>query len=176
MQVHCQGYEQQVYFEALDQRLSAVEQQQRKLVRGLLLVIKAIRYQGMLVERVLKKLEEGIRRCLGRTKRYLVLKEGFRLLFIPLVDIVFIRAAGDYVQLTLREGSRFRKEAGLYSTTLTELEVELEGTDLIRVNRKGFVNMRYVEVARGDVIWVKGQEVTLSARYAEKFYGLLGKL
>ena len=91
-----------------------------------------------------------------------------KIMIVPVEDVVWISAAGNYVELNLAD----RKY--LYYSSLSDLELRLDPNQLIRINRSYMVrksavrSLRRVKNGEYFVILSTGDEVKLSRSYRDK--------
>jgi two-component system LytT family response regulator len=109
-----------------------------------------------------------------RLERFLV-KEGDRSRLVPLQEIEWIEAAGNYLKLHGRDGVH------LVRGTLKLVESRLDPAHFARIHRTVIVNLdriRYLEPwSHGDqlVVLESGARLTLSRRFRDRMPGTLGE-
>jgi two-component system LytT family response regulator len=105
----------------------------------------------------------------------LVVKNGGRVVFLPVEEVAWIEAAGVYVQL--HTGT----SAWLHRVSMNELESKLDPQRFLRIHRSTIVNIRKIKelqpYSHGDylVILQSGQELKLSRNYRAKLEAMLGQ-
>lgn len=106
---------------------------------------------------------------------HLFIEVGNRPQFIRIRDIVFIEAAGDYVQLVLNEGQK-----ALVLSSLGKIEERLPTEHFIRIHRSVVINLNYVdrfEALPNNAYQVfmrhHNEPLRMSRRYARKIRGRL---
>jgi two-component system, LytTR family, response regulator len=105
----------------------------------------------------------------------LVVKNGGRVVFLPVEEIAWIEAAGVYVQL--HTGT----SAWLHRVSMNELESKLDPQRFFRLHRSTIVNIRKIKElqpqSHGDylVVLQNGQELKLSRNYRAKLEAVLGQ-
>lgn len=110
-------------------------------------------------------LRQGIMKRGGRGLKFITLREEHRNVPVELATIVAIRTAGNYV----------RVNNTLYLATMDELEAQLEGTRLARINRFTIIHCDRVAYFKGDVISMGDDiEETLSVEYRDHFLYVMG--
>ena len=125
-----------------------------------------------LAERLDRVLEQAASR--PRLERFLV-KEGDRSRLVPLQDIEWIEAAGNYLKLHGKDGVH------LVRGTLKLVETRLDPARFARIHRTVIVNLdriRYLEPwSHGDqlVVLESGARLTLSRRFRDRMPGTLGE-
>lgn len=72
----------------------------------------------------------------------LELRDGAKRYWLETNDILWVEAAGNYVELHLADRSLLRRQ------TLAALERELDGRDFVRIHRSRLVNARHVSAAQ----------------------------
>lgn len=103
----------------------------------------------------------------------LVVKSGGRIYFVPVDDIDWIEAAGNYVELHVGRTSH------LIRGTMKTLEEELDPTTFARVHRSAIVNIRRIKELQpwfnGEYVIVlnSGDQVTSGGSYREALKELL---
>ena len=108
-----------------------------------------------------------------RLDRFLVRERG-RMFFVPAMDVAWLGAAGNYVELH-RGGATH-----LVRATLTELEDRLDPGVFVRIHRGTIVNLDRVREfqpwSHGDLLVIldDGTELKLSRRYRDRLPGDLG--
>ena len=104
----------------------------------------------------------------ARSLERLLVREGGRMFFVPVTEIVRLSAEGNYVRIHTVSRSHELRE------TLARLEQRLDGRRFVRVHRSEIVNLDFVgEIQRhfhGDLIAVlkNGDAVRVSRRYAAR--------
>jgi two-component system LytT family response regulator len=107
-------------------------------------------------------------------ERFLV-REGERSRFVPVAEIEWIEAAGNYLKLHVRSGTH------LIRATLKQVEARLDPARFIRIHRTAVVNVdriRYLEPwSHGDQIVVleSGVRLTQSRRFRDRLPGTFGE-
>ena len=96
--------------------------------------------------------------------------------FVKLENIIYIKAAGDYSEITTSNGIK-----GLTLKTMKEWETRLPDQYFTRVHRSTIVNMEYIEKLdewfnNSLRVYLKGIEepIIMSRRYAAKLKELMG--
>lgn len=107
-------------------------------------------------------------------KRFVV-KERGRILLVPVQEVDWLEAAGNYVALHRDQNEYLIRE------TFTVLERQLDPRLFVRVHRSTFVRLAVVsQLERIDgndfkIVLASGKELTLSRSYRRKFEARLGK-
>ncbi len=113
-------------------------------------------------------------RSSSRTSRFVV-KENDRILLVPVNDIEWIEASGNYVHLHHRRGMHLVRD------TLTRVEQTLDPHDFVRIHRSAIVRISSVtELERqssGDFVvrLSSGRELTLSRNFRRAFEDRIGR-
>lgn len=100
-------------------------------------------------------------------ERFLVRERG-RSSFVPVAEIDWIEAAGNYLKLHARSGTH------LIRATMKEIEARLDPARFVRIHRTTIVNLdrvRFLEPwSHGDqvVVLQSGEKLTLSRRYRDR--------
>lgn len=117
----------------------------------------------------LARLLEGLLRKAPREAQRLLARDGERLFFIPLREIVRVSADGNYVKVHTAKGQRHHLRE-----TLASLEARLDPERFARIHRSEIVNVDFVAEIQpffhGDytVVLKNGEEVRLSRRYQDR--------
>jgi len=104
-----------------------------------------------------------------RESQRLLVRDGERISFVPLREVVRLSAEGNYVQVHTARGQRH-----LLRQTLASLEARLDPERFARIHRSEIVNMDFVTEVQpafhGDytVRLKNGEEVSLSRRYQDR--------
>jgi two-component system, LytTR family, response regulator len=102
-----------------------------------------------------------------------VVKDKKRIFFVPVANVLWIEAAGNYACIHTATGSHLLRE------TLAHLEEKLAPQNFIRVRKSAIVNGACVNEIRPmfdgvyDIVLAGGTVVTSSRRYAHKLRALL---
>jgi two-component system LytT family response regulator len=126
------------------------------------------------VDERLAALLETLRAERARPER-LVVKAGGRVQFVPVAEIRWIEAEGNYARVHAGETSH------VVRTTLAGLASKLDPKRFLRIHRSTIVNVRYVRELRpwfrGDYVVVMrdGTELTLSRTYRSHVGDALGQ-
>jgi two-component system LytT family response regulator len=118
---------------------------------------------------LLKQIEAGSK-CLER----LVIKSGGRVFFLPVEEVDWIEAEGNYVNVHTAKKSYLLRE------TISSLEAQLDHKKFIRVHRSTIVQISRIQELQSwshgeyHVILYNGTELTLSRNYRENLQGILG--
>lgn len=119
------------------------------------------------LERVLRAVRPEDRRPLER----LLVREGERMFFVPLREVVRLTAEGNYVRVITAKGSHLVRE------TLAGLEARLDPARFARVHRSEVVAVEAVAeiqpLFHGDyeVVLRNGDRVRMSRRYKDRLLG-----
>ncbi|WP_051329733.1 LytTR family DNA-binding domain-containing protein [Niveispirillum irakense] len=104
------------------------------------------------------------------------IRDGARLLRVPIADILAAQSAGNYVEFLLKDGTR-----PLMRTTLTQLGKSLGAQGFLRTHRSWLVNPAHVRAlapeGSGDyaLTLTDGQNIPLSRRYPQALAALRGE-
>jgi DNA-binding LytR/AlgR family response regulator len=105
---------------------------------------------------------EGVIRLAGRTdalvpassRPEIFVKQDQRLLRVPTVDLLYVEALGDYVNLYLS-----RERLTIYGT-MKDLETKLSGFEFARIHRKYIVRLDRIMFIDGDSVMLDGGSTT----------------
>jgi two-component system LytT family response regulator len=117
----------------------------------------------------LARLLEGLLKKAPREAQRLLVRDGERIFFVPLREVVRLSADGNYVQVHTARGQRH-----LLRETLARLEARLDPERFARIHRSEIVNVDFVAEVQpsfhGDytVRLKTGDEVRLSRRYQDR--------
>jgi two-component system LytT family response regulator len=117
----------------------------------------------------LAPLLEALLKKRPRDAQRLLVRDGDRILFVPLREVVRLSAEGNYVQVHTARGQRH-----LLRETLARLEARLDPERFARIHRSEIVNVDFVAEVQpafhGDytVRLKTGDEVRLSRRYQDR--------
>ncbi|HVF48499.1 MAG TPA: LytTR family DNA-binding domain-containing protein [Pyrinomonadaceae bacterium] len=104
----------------------------------------------------------------------LVIKSGGRVFFLPVEEVDWIEAEGNYVNVHTAKKSYLLRE------TISSLEAQLDPKKFIRVHRSTIVQISRIQELQSwshgeyHVILYNGTELTLSRNYRENLQGILG--
>ena len=121
-----------------------------------------------------QKLVETLRKEPPRTDRFVVRHAG-RFVIVPLDQVQWIEAAGNYVHLHTKDGQYLLRE------TLTGLLTQLDASLFVRIHRSTIVRISCIkELERlfaGDFLvrLVDGRELTLSRNHRREFEAAIGR-
>jgi two-component system LytT family response regulator len=102
-----------------------------------------------------------------------VVNDKKRIFFVPVSDVLWIEATGNYACIHTASGSHLLRK------TLAHLEEKLAPQHFIRVRKSAIVNGARISEIRPmfdgvyDIVLAKGMVVTSSRRYAHKVRALL---
>lgn len=101
---------------------------------------------------------------------FLVVKSEYRLLRLPLDDIIYIEGLKDYVKINLASDNK----PVLTLMSMKALEEAMPRNRFVRVHRSFIVNMNYVRVIERNAIILAGRCIPVSESYRRRFFSLLG--
>ena len=108
-----------------------------------------------------------------KTLERFVVKDKKRIFFVPVSNVLWIEATGNYACIHTARDSHLLRE------TLAHLEEKLAPYDFIRVRKSAIVNGACISEIRPmfdgvyDIVLSEGTVVTSSRRYAHKLRALL---
>jgi two-component system LytT family response regulator len=117
----------------------------------------------------LARLLEGLLHKPAHQAQRLLVRDGERMLFVPLREIVRLTADGNYVEVHTARGQHH-----LLRETLASLEARLDPQRFARIHRSEIVNVDFVAEIQpffhGDytVVLKNGEQVRLSRRYQDR--------
>jgi two-component system LytT family response regulator len=118
---------------------------------------------------------EGSDQRQSRYLKRLAIKSGGRVNILPVQDIDWIEAKGDYMRLHAGKSSHLLRE------TMQRLEEELDPVRFVRIHRSTIVNIERVKELhpffKGEYVVMlhDGTQLKLSRGYKEKLEGALGR-
>jgi two-component system LytT family response regulator len=105
----------------------------------------------------------------------LLVKESGRVVFVPLEQIEWVEAAGNYVCVNANGATYTARE------TMAEMEAQLDPKRFVRIHRSAIVNVDRIQELRGTpsgdhvVILSGGRELQLSRSYRDRLKDALGQ-
>lgn len=129
------------------------------------------------LQEVVRRPDDGPGEAAGRdgSARHLLLKDGFDAAVVPVDDVDWIEADGNYVWVHTRRGRHMARR------TLSGLEEILDADQFVRIHRSTIVNLDRVEKLTPGyggsylVLLKDGTELTLSRGFRDDFLGRLGR-
>jgi two-component system, LytTR family, response regulator len=129
-------------------------------------------------QRFSKSLTKGLRHWENSKaqnyRRRIVVKNGVRIIVVPVEEITFIEAGGDYTSV------HTHKQKFLHSESLANLETALDPTQFVRIHRSCIVNVKCIKGLtshqNGDytVTLNNGHQLRLSRNYREQLLKAIG--
>lgn len=101
------------------------------------------------------------------TPSFLLFQAGRKLYRLPLEDIVYLQAYGDYVKI------RTGKQLYLPKTTLAQIEEQLPARMFFRLHRSYIISLPRVEYLEGNFVVIGKEKIPVGRSYRE---GLLKRL
>jgi len=98
-------------------------------------------------------------------QEYVFIKKNFMLIKVPVKDILWIEAAGDYITI------HTKAEQFLLHATLKSLEAKLHVNKFARVHRSYMVQLDNVNKVEGNTIYINDTSIPIGAFYRENFIG-----
>jgi two-component system LytT family response regulator len=117
----------------------------------------------------LARLLQGVLQKEPRELQRLLVREGERMFFVPIREIVHLTADGNYVKVHTAKGAHHQ-----IRETLASLEAKLDAERFARIHRSEIVNLDYVAEIQpffhGDytVLLKTGEQVRLSRRFQDR--------
>jgi two-component system LytT family response regulator len=111
----------------------------------------------------------------GKYLKRIAIKSGGRVSIVPVRDLDWIEAKGDYMRLHAGKSSHLLRE------TMQRLEAELDPTRFVRIHRSTIVNIDRIKELhpffKGEyvVLLQDGTQLKLSRGYRERLEGALGR-
>lgn len=106
------------------------------------------------------------------SSKYILVKSEYRLLRIPVADIVYVEGLKDYVKIYIDGGPDTRPVMTLMS--MKSLEESLPQPGFVRVHRSFIVNMDKVRLVERNNIILAGRCIPVSDSYRHRFFEVLG--
>ena len=104
--------------------------------------------------------------------QYLAVKSEYRIVRIPLADILYIEGLKDYVKIYL-DGVR---DPVLSLMSMKSLDDTLPSAHFMRVHRSFIVNLDKVRLVERNTILMSGKAVPVSDSYRRRFFDILGTI
>lgn len=147
-------------FDTVPRSLSTDQREALRLLARQVMAHLELRRTRLLLDVERQKLE-GVIQLAGRTdglaqtfsRPDIFVKQEQRLLRIPTVDLLYVEALGDYVNLYLG-----RERLTVYGT-MKDLETKLPSTDFARIHRKYIVRLDRIISIEGDSVVLEGGPV-----------------
>lgn len=106
------------------------------------------------------------------SSKYILVKSEYRLLRIPVADIVYVEGLKDYVKIYIDGGPDTRPVMTLMS--MKSLEESLPQPGFVRVHRSFIVNMDKVRLVERNNIILAGRCIPVSDSCRHRFFEVLG--
>lgn len=98
---------------------------------------------------------------------FLLLQAGRKLYRVPLEEILYLQAYGDYVKVFTA------KQLYVPKTTLNQLEEELPESTFFRIHRSYLISLSQIKYLEGNFVVIGGEKIPIGRSYRE---GLLKRL
>lgn len=122
-------------------------------------------------ERFLKAIEKAHRQWSAghstEQKHHLLVKADRKIYRVPLDELLYLQAYGDYVKIVCRDKQITPKEK------LTYFEGELPPADFFRVHRSYIIALNKVEFMEGNMVHIKGQSIPVAQAQRDALFKLL---
>jgi len=105
--------------------------------------------------------------------RRVAVKSGGRIILLDLDNVIYVEAAGNYLKIHTAQKEYLSREK------ISDFELQLAGTDFVRIHRSAIVNRRYIKELRpwstGEyvVFLQNGKELTLSRGFRDSLSDLI---
>ena len=146
-------------------------------VNALDYLLKPVSYEDFMraATRALKEKESSITsntpvEAMPDNRDFLLVKSEYRLLRIPLSDIIYIEGLKDYVKIYLDGEAK----PVLSLMSMKSLEDQLSQPHFMRVHRSFIVNIDKVRMIERNSIIIAGRCIPVSDSYRRRFFALLG--
>lgn len=146
-------------------------------VNALDYLLKPVSYEDFMraATRALKEKESSITantpvETMPDNRDFLLVKSEYRLLRIPLSDIIYIEGLKDYVKIYLDGEAK----PVLSLMSMKSLEDQLSQPHFMRVHRSFIVNIDKVRMIERNSIIIAGRCIPVSDSYRRRFFALLG--
>lgn len=104
-------------------------------------------------------------------QQYLFIRADYSLQKIPLQDILFIEGLDDYLKIHIEN-----QKTIVARMTMKAILEKLPASGFLRVHRSFIVPMAKIEKVRNKIIYIKEEEIPVSASYEKDFLIALGSL
>ena len=106
----------------------------------------------------------------SQTGGFLMVKSEYRLVRLPVADIIYIEGLKDYVKIYVEGEAR----PVLTLMSMKAIEDALPAPSFARVHRSYIVNLDKVRVIERNCIVLAGRSIPVSESYRQRFFSLLG--
>jgi DNA-binding LytR/AlgR family response regulator len=98
-------------------------------------------------------------------QKYLFIRADYKLIKIPIADILFIEGLDDYLKIHLSN-----EKTIVARMTMKAMLEKLPAKEFIRVHRSFIVPFSKIENVRNKIIMVAGEEIPIGSSYEEVFF------
>jgi DNA-binding LytR/AlgR family response regulator len=115
------------------------------------------------IDKVKSRLEEG-----RSDKSFIFIKDGIRNIKIEFGSILFIKGSGNYLDIVTEDKN--------YSPRMTfnELIEKLPSAQFVRIHQSYIVNVDQIQKIENNHVYIAMHKLSMSNRYKQMFYRLLG--
>lgn len=103
-------------------------------------------------------------------QQYLFIRADYSLIKILISDILFIEGLDDYLKIHIQN-----QKTIVARMTLKAILGKLPASEFVRVHRSFIVPISKIEKVRSKIIYIKQEEIPVSASYEAAFFALLNK-
>jgi DNA-binding LytR/AlgR family response regulator len=93
------------------------------------------------------------------------IRADFRLIQIPLVDILYIEGLADYLKIYIKE-----RKTIIARMTMKEMMDKLANTDFIRVHRSYILPFSKIEAVKGTTVYINDKSFPIGRTYVDAFF------
>jgi two-component system LytT family response regulator len=120
--------------------------------------------------KALSKIKDISKDEVSADKNFFFIKKNSIFKKVPIDDILWIEALGDYVTINAKN------EKFILHTTVKYIESLLPGKKFVRVHRSYIVQMNNVHKVENKTIFINGTSIPIGASYRENFYERMNTL
>lgn len=140
----------------------AVESYNHDAVDYLLKPFEFDRFQ-IAIERLESRIDN-----LKHQQKFIFIKDGFKNIKIEFDDTLYIKGSGNYLDIVTTEKTFVTR------MTFTEIVNKIPSSQFIRVHQSYIVNIDKIEKIENNHIYIESDKISISSRYKEMLYRLLG--
>lgn len=101
------------------------------------------------------------------SQKDIFIRADFSLIKVPLADILYIEALGDYLKLHIKD-----RKTVVARMTMKEIADNLPAKDFIRVHRSFILPVNRIQSVRNRIIYIAEKEIPIGNTYMEEFFNV----
>jgi DNA-binding LytR/AlgR family response regulator len=98
-------------------------------------------------------------------QKYIFIRADYKLIKIPVADILFIEGLDDYLKIHLLHDKTI-----VARMTMKSMVEKLPGKEFVRVHRSYIIPFSRIDNVRNKIIMVAGEEIPIGSSYEEAFF------